>query len=119
MEEVVIWHNSRCSKSRNALNLLEEKNIDSKVFNYLESKPTREQITNVLKLLDINAKDLLRRSEETYKELNLKDINDEDKLIEAMVENPILIERPIIIKGDKAVIARPIENMELLLKKYM
>ncbi len=119
MEEVVIWHNPRCSKSRNALNLLEEKNIDSKVFNYLESKPTKEEITNILKLLSINAKDLLRKSEGVYTELNLKEESDEHKLINAMVENPILIERPIIIKGDEAVIARPIENMELLLKKYM
>lgn len=119
MEEVVIWHNPRCSKSRNALNLLEEKNIDSKVFNYLESKPTKEEITNILELLSINAKDLLRKSEAVYKQLNLKEENDENILINAMVENPILIERPIIINGDKAVIARPIENMELLLKKYM
>ena len=119
MEEVVIWHNPKCSKSRNALNLLEEKDIDSKVFKYLESKPTKEQITNILKLLGINAKALLRSGEEVYKELNLKDENDESKLISAMAENPILIERPIIIKGNKAVIARPIENLELLLKKYM
>ena len=119
MEEVVIWHNLKCSKSRNALNLLKEKNINSKVFNYLESKPTKEEITNILELLSISAKDLLRRSEDVYKELNLKEESDEDKLINAMVENPILIERPIIIKGNEAVIARPIENMELLLKKYM
>ena len=119
MEEVVIWHNPRCSKSRNALNLLEEKNINSKVFKYLETKPTKEEISNILKQLGINAKDLLRSGEEVYKELNLKDETDENKLISAMVENPILIERPIIIKGNKAVIARPIENLELLLKKYM
>ena len=119
MKEVVIWHNPRCSKSRNALNLLEEKNIDSKVFDYLESKPTRKEITNILELLSINAKDLLRKSETIYKELNLKEEHDENKIIDAMVENPILIERPIIINGDEAVIARPIENMELLLKKYM
>jgi arsenate reductase len=119
MEEVVIWHNSRCSKSRNALNLLEEQNIDSKVYNYLESKPTKEQIIEIVKLLGINAKELLRSSEEVYKELNLKDENDENKLILAMEKNPILIQRPIIIKGNNAVIARPIENLELLLKKYM
>lgn len=119
MEEVVIWHNPRCSKSRNALNLLEEKNIDSKVYKYLESKPTKEEITNILELLSIDAKDLLRKSEAIYKELNLKEETDENKLIDAMVENPILIERPIIINDNKAVIARPIENMELLLKKYM
>lgn len=118
MDEVVIWHNPRCSKSRNALNLLEEKNINSKVFKYLETNPTKEDISNILKQLDINAKDLLRSGEDVYKELNLKDEDDENKLILAMAENPILIQRPIIIKGEKAVIARPIENLELLLKKY-
>lgn len=119
MEEITIWHNPECSKSRNALNLLEEKNIDSNIFNYLESKPSKEQIRNVLKLLDISAKELLRTKEATYSELNLENIDSENDLISAMVENPILIERPIIIKGDEAVIARPIENLELLLKKYM
>jgi len=119
MEEIVIWHNPRCSKSRNALNLLESKKIDSKIYKYLESKPTKKEITDILKLLNINAKDLLRKSETIYKDLNLKEENNEDKLIDAMVENPILIERPIIVNGEKAVIARPIENMELLLKKYM
>ena len=119
MEEITIWHNPECSKSRDALNLLEEKKIDSNIFNYLESKPSKEQIRNVLRLLDISAKELLRTKEVAYEELNLKNIDDENKLISAMVENPILIERPIIIKDDEAVIARPIKNLELLLKKYM
>ena len=64
----------------------------------------------------MKASELLRTGEDIYKELNLKNVNDEEKLIEIMVENPILIERPIIIKGDIAVIARPIENLEELLK---
>ena len=119
MEEITIWHNPECSKSRNALNLLEEKNIDSNVFNYLESKPSKEQIRNVLKLLNISAKELLRTKETAYSELNLENVDSENDLISAMAENPILIERPIIIKGNEAVIARPIENLELLLKKYM
>lgn len=119
MEEIIIWHNPRCSKSRNALNLLEEKNIDKKIFKYLEENPSKEQIKNVLKLLDITAKELLRTGEKVYKDLDLKNIDDEEQLITAMHENPKLIERPIIIKGNEAVIARPIENLELLLKKYM
>ena len=119
MEEIIIWHNPRCSKSRNALNLIEEKNIDKKIFKYLEENPSKEQIKNVLKLLDITAKELLRTGEKVYKDLDLKNIDDEEQLITAMHENPKLIERPIIIKGNEAVIARPIENLELLLKKYM
>lgn len=116
MQNIQIWHNPKCSKSRNAMTLLEEKGINADVVKYLESTPTKEQLTEVLKKLNMSAKELLRTGEDVYKELNLKDENDEEKLINIMVENPILIERPIIIKDDKAVIARPIENLEELLK---
>lgn len=116
MQNIQIWHNPKCSKSRNAMTLLEEKGINADVVKYLESTPTKEQLTEVLKKLNMSAKELLRTGEDVYKELNLKDESDEEKLINIMVENPILIERPIIIKGDKALIARPIENLEELLK---
>ena len=116
MQNIQIWHNPKCSKSRNAMTLLEEKGISADVVKYLESTPTKEQLTEVLKKLNMSARELLRTGEDVYKELNLKDENDEEKLINIMVENPILIERPIIIKGDIAVIARPIENLEELLK---
>ena len=116
MQNIQIWHNPRCSKSRNAMTLLEEKGINADVVKYLESTPTKEQLVEVLKKLNMSAKELLRTGEDIYKELNLKDVNNEEKLIDIMVKNPILIERPIIIKGDKAVIARPIENLEELLK---
>lgn len=116
MQSIQIWHNPKCSKSRNALNLLEEKNIDAKVKKYLEETPSKEELKSVLSMLGIGAKELLRSGEDIYKELNLKDENDEEKIIDAMVNNPILIERPIIIKNGKAVIARPIENLEELLK---
>ena len=116
MQNIQIWHNPKCSKSRAAVELLENKNIDANVIKYLEQTPTKEQLKDVLSKLKISAKELLRTGEDIYKELNLKDINDEETLIEIMTKNPILIERPIIIKGDKAVIARPIENLEDLLK---
>jgi arsenate reductase len=116
MEDIEIWHNPKCSKSRAAMQLLEDKNIDANVVKYLETTPSKEQLIDVLKKLNIKASQLLRTSEDIYKELNLKDKNDEEKIIEAMVQNPILIERPIIIKGQKAVIARPIENLSELLK---
>ena len=116
MQNIQIWHNPKCSKSRAAMELLENKNIDANVVKYLEQNPTKEQIKDVLKKLRISAKELLRTGEDVYKELNLKDINDEETLIDFMVKNPILIERPIIIKGDKAVIARPIENLSELIK---
>lgn len=116
MQNIQIWHNPKCSKSRNAMTLLEEKGINADIVKYLESTPTKEQLTEVLKKLNMSARELLRTGEDVYKELNLKDESDEEKLINIMVENPILIERPIIIKGDIAVIARPIENLEELLK---
>lgn len=116
MQNIQIWHNPRCSKSRSALELLQTKGINANVVKYLETIPTKEQLKDILSKLKISAKELLRTGEDIYKELNLKDINDEEKLIEIMVQNPILIERPIIIRENKAVIARPIENLEELLK---
>ncbi len=116
MQNIQIWHNPKCSKSRAAMKLLENKNIDANVVKYLEQIPTKEQIKDVLKKLKISAKELLRTGEDVYKELNLNQINDEETLIDFIVKNPILIERPIIIKGDKAVIARPIENLSELIK---
>lgn len=116
MHDITIWHNPRCSKSRNAINLLEEKNINADVVKYLENSPSIEEIKNVLSLLGMGAKELMRKGESVYKELNLAEVNDEAKLIETMAQNPILIERPVIIRGNKAVIARPIENLEELLK---
>ena len=116
MQDIQIWHNPKCSKSRAAMDLLESKNIDANVVKYLETTPSKEQLKDVLKKLNMKASQLLRTGEDIYKELNLKQIDDEDKLIDIMVENPILIERPIIINGEVAVIARPIENLSELLK---
>ncbi|WP_373029417.1 arsenate reductase (glutaredoxin) [Sulfurovum sp.] len=111
MANVTIWHNPRCSKSRNAAALLEEKGIDAEVVKYLDTPPTKEELTAVLKMLGITARELMRTKEDIYKELNLKEVTDEDKLIEAMVENPKLIERPIVMKDGKAAIGRPLENI--------
>lgn len=116
MENITIWHNPRCSKSRNAVTLLEEKGIDADVVKYLDTPPTKEELVTLLKMLGISARELMRTKEAIYKELNLKDETDEEKLIEAMVENPKLIERPIVIKDGKAAIGRPIENIIELLK---
>ena len=116
MQDIKIWHNPKCSKSRNAMTLLEEKGITADVVKYLETTPSKEELKDVLKKLNMKASELLRSGEDIYKELDLENINDEEKLIDIMVLNPILIERPIIIKGNKAVIARPIENLEELLK---
>ncbi len=114
MQDITIWHNPRCSKSRAALDLLKEKNLDINIIKYLDTTPTKEELKEVLKMLGMSARDLMRTKEDIYKELNLKDENDEEKLISAMIENPKLIERPVIIKDKKAVVARPIENINEL-----
>ena len=115
MAKVTIWHNPRCSKSRNSLTLLEEKGIEAEVIKYLETPPTKEELKEMLNMLGISARELMRTKEDIYKELNLKEVNDEEKLIDAMVSNPKLIERPIVIKDGKAAIGRPIENIIELL----
>ena len=115
MSKITLWHNPRCSKSRNAAALLEEKGVEAEVVKYLDTPPSKEEIKELLKMLGITARELMRTKEAIYKELGLKDVDDEEKLIEAMVENPKLIERPIVIKNGKAAIGRPIENIIELL----
>ncbi|KYJ85834.1 arsenate reductase (glutaredoxin) [Sulfurovum riftiae] len=115
MSKVTIWHNPRCSKSRNAAKLLEEQGIEAEVVKYLDTPPSKEEIKEVLKMLGIPARELMRTKEDIYKELGLKEVEDEEKLIEAMAEHPKLIERPIVIKDGKAAIGRPIEKIIELL----
>ncbi len=116
-ESVTIWHNPRCSKSREALKLLEAEGIEANVVKYLETAPGEEEIRDVLKRLGIKARDLMRTKEALYKELGLKDVTDEDALIRAMAEHPKLIERPVVIKGGKAVLGRPPQNVIDLVKE--
>lgn len=111
MSDIKIWHNPRCSKSRDAFKLLEERRIEVEVVKYLENVPTKEEIQELLKMLGMDARGLMRTKEAVYKELNLKAEHSEEALIEAMVSNPKLIERPIVIRGNNAVIGRPIENV--------
>ncbi|MFN3233241.1 MAG: arsenate reductase (glutaredoxin) [Alphaproteobacteria bacterium] len=109
---VTILHNPRCSKSRQTLALLEEKGIDPEIVEYLKTPPTADEITAILKQLDMAPRDLMRKKEAPYKELNLADDSlSEDDLITAMVENPILIERPIVLANSKAAIGRPPESV--------
>jgi arsenate reductase len=111
-----LYHNPRCSKSREALALLEVNGCKPEVILYLENPPTAKQLKALLAQLDISAQQLLRKTEGIYKELNLDDEKlSEAALIKAMVANPKLIERPIFINGDKAIIGRPPENVLTIL----
>ena len=114
--KVTILHNPRCSKSRNSLALLKEQGIEPDVRLYLENPPTEDELTSILEMLAISAKDLLRRGEPEYKELGLGNQNlSEQQLIQLMIKHPKLIERPIVITGGKAVIGRPPEQVLSLL----
>ncbi len=101
----VIWHNPRCSKSRQTLALLE----DPEIRLYLQDPPSREQIKAALRLLNIPASQLLRSGEARFKELGLGKDTPEDALIDAMAAHPILIERPVVFANGKAAIGRPPE----------
>jgi arsenate reductase len=107
---VTIYHNPRCSKSRQTLELLENKGVKPKVVKYLETPPSVAELTRILKKLGLKPRDILRESEPRYTELGLRDKKlDDDALIALMVKNPILIERPIVVNGDTAAIGRPPE----------
>lgn len=107
---MIIWHNPKCSKSREALKLLEEKGDSFEVFKYLDTPPSRGEITALLKKLGVSAGELMRTKEDLYKELGLANVSDEEKLIDALVEYPKLIERPILIEENRAIIGRPVEK---------
>lgn len=116
MTDLTLYHNPRCSKSRGALELLEARGLTPTVVRYLDTPLTAAQLTDLLRKLNISARQLLRTGEEDYKTLNLADSSlSEDQLITAMATHPKLIERPILVAGDKAVIGRPPEKiLELL-----
>jgi arsenate reductase len=107
MNLVTIWHNPRCSKSREALNILQESGCEKEVVHYLENTPNKDQIMTALTMLGMNPRELMRTKEDIYSELNLQDEDDYDVLVDAMVENPKLIERPVIFKDGQAIIGRP------------
>ncbi len=111
MKKISLWHNPRCSKSRQALALLEEKGVQADIVKYLDATPDEKSIKSLLGMLGIEARALMRTKEAIYKELGLKNVEDETALIKAMSEHPKLIERPILIKGNQAIIGRPPERV--------
>lgn len=116
MTDLTLYHNPRCSKSRGALELLESRGLQPTVVRYLETPPNADELRTLLGKLGISARELLRKGEDEYRELGLADASiSEAQLIEAMVNHPRLIERPILVAGDRAVVGRPPEKiLELL-----
>lgn len=111
-DSVVIYHNPRCAKSREALKLLQERGIQPRIVKYLETPPDRETLRWILERLGMKPRELMRRKEKLYKELGLDDPNlSDDALIDAMVANPRLIERPIVVVGDRVALGRPPERV--------
>ena len=112
MTELTLYHNPRCSKSRGALELLEQRGLAPTVVLYLETPPSAAELEQIVSLLGIQPRQLLRTGEDDYKTLNLADptLTDAD-IINAMAAHPKLIERPILIAGDTAVIGRPPEKV--------
>jgi arsenate reductase len=113
--DYVIYHNPRCTKSRATLALLNERGIEPKVIEYLKTPPTAKELKAIVAKLGIKPEALVRKGEDVYKQKFAGKTLTDTQWIEALAANPILIERPIVVRGDKAVIGRPPENVEKLL----
>lgn len=111
-----IYHNTRCSKSREVCSILEKKKVKVEVVEYLKTPPTQKEIKELLRMLGMKAEEIVRKGEPIYIEKFANKKLTETQWIKALAENPILIERPIIVKGDKAIIGRPPEKVLEFLK---
>lgn len=107
-EKLVIYHNPSCSKSRETLQLLEEHECAPEIIEYLEEPPSPEELGRLIEMLGVTARDLLRTTEPVYRDADLDDDSlSEDEIIEAICEFPALLQRPIVVAGDRAIIGRP------------
>lgn len=108
---VRILHNPRCSKSRQTLALLQENGVEPEVVEYLKTPPGTEELRRIRDSLGVETRAMMRTKEAVYRDLGLAKVDDDDALIAAMADNPILIERPIVLSGKKAAIGRPPESV--------
>ncbi len=116
MSNITIYHNPRCSKSRQTLQLIEESGVNPTIVKYIDSPPDEATLRTLAARLNMRPKEFIRKGESAFKELGLKDKLDNDAaLYTAMTTHPKLIERPIVVKGEKAVLGRPPENAKTLL----
>lgn len=112
---IKIYHNPRCQKSRQGLQIIEKSGKEFKIIKYLEENPSESELKEILKLLNIKPEELIRKNESTWKEnFKGKELTD-DEIVQAMVKHPNLIERPIVINDDKAVIGRPSQLINSIL----
>ena len=115
-KEIIIYHNPKCSKSRKTLEIIKRKKIKPTIILYLVNKLSKTEVQNLLSKLGLSIRDILRTGEDEYKNNNLKNENlSDDKLIELLIKFPKLLQRPIVVKNNKAVIGRPPENILNLL----
>jgi arsenate reductase len=117
METLTIYHNPRCSKSRAALALLQERKVPLRIVEYLKEPPTRTELAGLGKKLGLGPAQWIRKGEAEFKEAGLRADTPEEKLLDAMAKHPILIERPIVVRGDRAVVGRPPERVLELVGK--
>lgn len=116
MSEITVWHNPRCSKSRGACGLLDERGHQPHIRRYLDQPPSRAELEELLGMLGVeDPREIMRTGERIYRELGLRDA-DHEALLEAIVAHPILLERPIVVRGSRAVVARPPERVVELLE---
>jgi len=107
-EKAVIYHNPKCSKSRETLQILQDHEIEMEIIDYLEDPPTPQELGRIIEMLGVSARDLMRSTEPVYKDADLDDDSlSDDDIIEAICEYPALLQRPIVISGNKAIIGRP------------
>lgn len=109
--ELTVYHNPRCSKSRSACEILAAKGIKTRIINYLETPPNKEELRGILKKLGMSPSELVRRGEAVFKENYAGKTLDEEQWLDALTAHPILIERPIIARGHRAVVGRPPEKV--------
>ena len=115
-KEVIIYHNPKCSKSRQALEIIKSKNFEPTIILYLVNKLSKTEVENLLSKLELSIRDILRTGEDEYKNNNLKNENlSDDELMDFLIKFPKLLQRPIVVKNSKAVIGRPPENILNLL----
>lgn len=114
MEKITIYHHPRCSKSRGALALLQERGLSPEIRFYQMDPPSPAELKRLLKKLGITAEELLRKSEPLFKERYQGTVHAEREWIEIIAAHPVLMERPVVVRGDRAVIARPPERVDEL-----